>query len=154
MATINKTTVDNVDLKRFMGTWYEIARFNHRFERGLQGVTAEYTLKENGKIQVKNCGHKQTLQGEKTCSVGKAHPSRSGQPGQLRVAFFLFFYSDYNIMELDPDYQWALIGSSSDKYLWILSRTPHLSPETTSYILGKARSRGYDITKLLFIQQP
>ena len=94
MATINKTTVDNVDLKRFMGTWYEIARFNHRFERGLQGVTAEYTLKENGKIQVKNCGHKQTLQGEKTCSVGKAHPSRSGQPGQLRVAFFIFLYSD------------------------------------------------------------
>ena len=83
--------------------------------------------------------------------MGKSH---NGQPGQLQVAFFLSFYSDYNILELDPDYQWSLIGSSTDKYLWILSRTPHLDQNTLNQILEKARQRGYDTSRLIFPQQP
>ena len=86
--------------------------------------------------------------------IGKARPSHNGQPGQLQVAFFLSFYSDYNILELDPDYQWSLIGSSTDKYLWILSRTPHLDQNTLNQILEKARQRGYDTSRLIFPQQP
>lgn len=154
MATIDKTTVRNLDLKRFMGKWYEIARFNHRFEKGLQGVTAEYSFRQDGKIEVKNCGHKHRLNGEATCSIGKAKLPKDGQPGKLRVAFFLFFYSDYNILELEPNYEWALIGSSTDKYLWILSRTPHLAPDTLNHILALAQTRGYDTTNLIYPHQP
>lgn len=154
MGNIDNSTVRNVDLQRYMGKWYEIARFNHRFERGLQGVTAEYSFREDGKIRVRNCGHKHSLNGESTCTTGKAKLPKDGHPGRLRVAFFWSFYSDYDIMELDPDYEWALIGSSSDKYLWILSRRPQLPPETLSHILSKARNRGYDTNKLIFVQQP
>lgn len=154
MKKIDNSTVRNVDLKRYMGKWYEIARFNHRFERGLEGVTAEYSFREDGKIRVKNCGHKHTVDGEATCIVGKAKLPKDQHPGRLKVAFFLWFYTDYDILELDPGYQWALVGSSTDKYLWILSRTPQLSGETLTRILHKAQNRGYDTQKLIFVQQP
>lgn len=153
MKEIDKTTISQFDLKRYMGKWYEIARFDHRFEKDLQGVTAEYSFREDGKVKVKNCGHKHTPDGEQTCSIGKAKLPSDGHPGQLKVSFFLSFYSDYNILELDMDYQWALIGSSTDKYLWILSRTPHLRPEVLNQILEKAQSRGYDTQKLIYVQQ-
>lgn len=152
MATIDKSTINNLNLKHYLGKWYEIARYNHRFERGLQAVTAEYSLRPDGKIKVLNCGHKDKANGPEKCSVGKARLPKDGHPGQLKVAFFLWFYSDYNIMELDKDYEWALVGSSTDKYLWILSRTPQLPTETLNYILGKARQRGYDTSKLIFVQ--
>lgn len=153
MASTNKTTVKELNLQRYLGKWYEIARYNHRFERGLQGVTAEYTLRPDGKIKVFNCGHKEQVDGPEKCTTGKARLSKKGQPGQLNVAFFLSFYTDYNIMELDPDYNWALVGSSTDKYLWILSRTPHLAPDVLNDILRKAQHRGYDTSKLIFVEQ-
>lgn len=154
MSNIDKSTVKNVDLQRYMGKWYEIARFNHRFERGLEGVTAVYTLKEDGKIKVENCGHKGTVEGELKCTEGKAKVPDTTDPGKLKVAFFLSFYSDYYILELDQDYRWALVGSSTDKYLWILSRTPRLETDVLTMILGKARARGYDTNRLLFVSQP
>lgn len=143
-----------VEGQRYLGKWYEIARYDHRFERGLHYVTAEYSKRPDGKIKVLNCGHQDAVDGKEKCSIGKARPSHNGQPGQLQVAFFLSFYSDYNILELDPDYQWSLIGSSTDKYLWILSRTPHLDQNTLNQILEKARQRGYDTSRLIFPQQP
>ena len=152
MKNINPKTIENLDLKRYMGKWYEIARFDHRFEKGLQAVTAEYSFRRDGKIRVKNCGRKKDPSGPLNCIIGKARPARNGQAGKLRVSFFLFFYSDYNILELDSDYEWALIGSYSPKYLWILSRTPELRPETLNVILKKAEFRGYDVSKLIFIQ--
>ena len=154
MKTIDKSTVKEFNLQRYLGKWYEIARYDHRFERGLHYVTAEYSKRPDGKIKVLNCGHQDAVDGKEKCSIGKARPSHNGQPGQLRVAFFLSFYSDYNILELDPDYQWSLIGSSTDKYLWILSRTPHLDQNTLNQILEKARQRGYDTSRLIFPQQP
>lgn len=153
MSNINNSTVSQVELPRYMGKWYEIARFNHRFEKGLQGVTAEYSFREDGKIRVQNCGHKNTLSGKKICSIGKARLPKDKQPGKLRVSFFLSFYSDYDILELDTNYKWALIGSKSDKYLWILSRTPQLPPDTLNNILEKAQKRGYDTSKFIFVQQ-
>ena len=110
MKTIDKSTVKEFNLQRYLGKWYEIARYDHRFERGLHYVTAEYSKRPDGKIKVLNCGHQDAVDGKEKCSIGKARPSHNGQPGQLQVAFFLSFYSDYNILELDPDYQWSLIG--------------------------------------------
>ena len=132
MKTIDKSTVKEFNLQRYLGKWYEIARYDHRFERGLHYVTAEYSKRPDGKIKVLNCGHQDAVDGKEKCSIGKARPSHNGQPGQLQVAFFLSFYSDYNILELDPDYQWSLIGSSTDKYLWILSRTRPKYPKPNS----------------------
>ncbi|MFW5757035.1 MAG: lipocalin family protein, partial [Tangfeifania sp.] len=116
------STVQELDLKRYMGKWYEIARFDHRFERNLVGVTATYSLRDDGKIKVVNAGYKNNLDGKYKETVGKAKQPNPEEPGKLKVSFFLFFYADYYILELDAEYQWALIGSSSDKYLWILSR--------------------------------
>lgn len=141
MKTIDKSTVKEFNLQRYLGKWYEIARYDHRFERGLHYVTAEYSKRPDGKIKVLNCGHQDAVDGKEKCSIGKARPSHNGQPGQLQVAFFLSFYSDYNILELDPDYQWSLIGSSTDKYLWILSRTPHLDQNTLNQILERPATR-------------
>ena len=150
---VDLTTVKQLDLERYMGTWYEIARFNHPFERNLEGVTATYKLRPDGKITVINQGYKNTLNGKHSRAKGKAKQPNPKEPGKLKVSFFLFFYADYNILELDKDYQWVLIGSSSNKYLWILSRTPELDKQTLSYILDKAQQRGYDISKLIWVKQ-
>ena len=141
-------TVTSLDFSRYMGLWYEIARYDHFFERGMTKVTATYTLLPNGKIRVVNAGYKD---GVKDKAVGHAFCPDKTQPGKLRVSFFLWFYSDYYVLELDEkDYSYAVIGSSSDKYLWILSRTPSLLEETKSDIISSIRSRGYDVQKLMF----
>ena len=148
--TINRTTVSSIDLKRYLGRWYEIARFDHSFERNLECCEAYYELMPDGKISVTNSGVS-TKNGDRKISVGRAKLGK--HPGQLRVSFFWFFYSDYNILALGDDYEWALIGSRSPKYLWILSRTPHISKATKSKILDIARSRGYDISELIWVRQ-
>ncbi len=145
--------VENVDLERYVGTWYEIARFPHSFEKGLVGVTATYTLKENGKIEVVNQGFKGSLDGELSRAVGKAKVAKSGNPAHLRVSFFWIFYADYLILELDADYHYVLVGSSSDKYLWILAREPQLDDETYAMLVAKAQKRGYDVSKLERVPQ-
>ena len=148
--TINTTTVDNLDVERYMGRWYELARYDHRFERDMERCEAYYTLEPDGKIAVRNSGI-DTKTGLLRITDGKAKLGKL--PGQLRVSFFLFFYSDYNILALGEDYDWALVGSSSPKYLWILSRTPSLPKPTIEHILTIARQRGYDTDKLIWVQQ-
>lgn len=148
---IDRTTVSNLDLKRFMGRWYEIARYDHPFERNLEAVQTDYRLLENGKIEVINRGVDERT-GKEKVSRGKAHTTDT--PGRLRVSFFLFFYSDYNVLAVAEDYSWALIGGRSPKYLWILSRTPRLSAVTTRHILHLAEERGYATSPLMFIDQP
>jgi apolipoprotein D and lipocalin family protein len=151
-AKIDKSTVRELDIQRFLGTWYEIGRFDHSFERDLVGVTATYTQKKDGMIEVLNQGYKENLDGRLKSARGKA--KLSGQPGQLKVSFFLFFYADYNVLELDQaGYQWALIGSSTPGYLWILARTPSISGELYEKILQKAADRGYDITRIYKVPQ-
>ena len=149
---MNISTVKELDLNRYLGTWYEIARFDHRFERGLVGVTATYSMREDGKIKVLNQGYENTLDGKLNTAEGKA--KLTSEPGKLKVSFFWIFYADYFVMELDENYQWALIGSSSDKYLWILSRTPKLESNVKNLILHKAAKRGYDTSKLIWVEQP
>ena len=149
---IDNTTVQKLDIQRFLGLWNEIGRLPNSFEKDLVGVTANYSLKENGRIQVLNQGYLKSLNGTLKSAKGKAKLTE--QTGKLKVSFFLFFYADYNVMELDQDgYQWALIGSSTPKYLWILSRNPSISEELYKDILQKAKDRGYDITKIYKVPQ-
>ena len=148
---VDNSTVNQLNIAEYMGKWYEIARYDHSFEKGMTHVSAEYSLMPNGKIQVINQGIKD---GEAKSIVGKAkQPSPTEYPGRLKVSFFLWFYSDYYIMELNKDYQYALIGSSSDKYLWILSRTPEMPEVQLKGILQKMAQRGYDLSKLVFVEQ-
>lgn len=149
---MNFSTIKNLDLQRYMGTWYEIARYDHSFEKDLTAVTATYELFPDGKIIVWNQGYKNTPDGKLKKAKGKAKQPDPSDPGKLKVAFFLFFYADYYILELDKNYQWALVGSSSDDYLWILSRTPFLQKETLDHILSLAGARGYDTGKLIMVE--
>lgn len=145
--------IQNFDLNRYLGTWYEVARFPHSFEEGLVGVTATYSMRPDGKIKVENAGYRGSLDGRRDVATGKAKVAVSPTDGHLKVSFFLFFYADYFIMDLDPEYRWALIGSESDKYLWILSRSPKMEEEVYEKILDKARSMGYDLSKLYRVPQ-
>ena len=114
-------------------------------------VMTEYSLEENGKIRVVNQGIKN---GKPKYIVGKGkQPDPKEYPGRLKVSFFLWFYADYYILELDKDYQYALIGSSSDNYLWILSRTPEMTKAQLDGLLQNIAQRGYDLSKLIFVEQ-
>lgn len=144
----DNSVIDYVDLNRYLGSWYEIARFDHGFERGMYATKAHYTLKEDGSIEVVNSGYKN---GKFKQSVGKA--KLTDTPALLRVSFFGPFYSDYRILMLDPDYQYALVGSKSQKYLWILSRTPEMSIDALDLVLNEAESRGYEVTNLIWVDQ-
>ena len=152
-SMIEKTVVKELNIERYLGTWYEIARYDHRFERGLAGVTANYSFREDGGIKVVNIGYKETLNGEKSVAVGKAKIPNPDIPSKLKVSFFWFFYGDYFVLELNENYQWALIGSSSDKYLWILSRSPQMNKNLYDELLSKLTKRGYDVSKLIKIEQ-
>lgn len=153
LAGCSKKSVDNsvvpdLDLTRFLGDWYEIARYNHRFERGLEQTKANYSLRKDGKVAVLNSGMKG---GKHTVAKGVAKLTDSS--ALLRVSFWRPFYSDYRVMLLDNDYQYALIGSGSGDYLWILARTPQISGEIKTRILTEVRRRGYDPNKLIWVKQ-
>lgn len=145
---VDNSTITNLEPERYLGKWYEIARYDHKFERGLNYATANYSLMNDGKIRVVNSGIKD---GKLKSSVGKA--KFTDNPGLLRVSFFGPFYSDYRIMMLSKDYKYALVGSKSAKYLWILSRTPAVPEGTLNHILVEAANRGYDISKLIWVKQ-
>lgn len=146
--TVDNSVVDSLDLNRYLGDWYEIARFDHSFEQGMDFCKANYTLREDGKIDVLNTGIKDG-EPEEAEGIGKL----TDTPALLRVSFFGPFYSDYRVMMLDSAYQYALIGSGSDDYLWILSRTPKLEDDVKAAILAEAKRRRYDTEKLIWVKQ-
>lgn len=154
MNSIDTSTVEGLDIDRYLGTWYEIARFPHSFEKDLVGVTATYSLRRDGKIRVVNQGYKGSLQGKRSRAEGKAKIPDPENPARLKVSFFLFFYGDYYVLELDSAYRWAMIGSSSPKYFWILSRTPVMDDQVLQSLLENARGRGYDLEQLIRVEQP
>lgn len=147
-VTVDNSAVASVNLNRYMGKWYELARFDHSFEKEMTQCTATYTLLGDGKLEVTNRGMRN---GEWKTSTGKGRLTE--EPGVLRVSFFGPFYSDYRIMMLAPDYSYALVGGDSDNYLWILSRTPKLKKDTLDKIIQEAVNRGYNTSELLWVEQ-
>ena len=145
---VDNSVVPSFDLARFLGDWHEIARFDHSFERGVEEATATYTLRPDGKVAVLNRGVKN---GNPSTAKGVAKPTST--PGLLRVTFFWPFHADYRVLAIDDAYTAALVGSASPGYLWLLSRTPSLSPALQSSLLSEASRRGYDTSKLLWIRQ-
>ena len=149
-STDSIASVRNFDSKRYLGTWYEIARLPHRFERDLDFVSAHYSEQGDGTIRVVNRGQRD---GKEREAVGKAHFKGASDVGELRVSFFGPFYGDYRIIDLAPDYSHAVVTSGTMDYLWILSRTPQLPQERLSAILEQLRSRGFDIGRLEYPKQ-
>lgn len=144
------TVVQSFDQEKYLGTWYEIARLNHRFERNLQQVTANYSLNENGTIRVTNRGFN-TVSGEWKQAIGKAKPAGKQGEGKLKVSFFGPFYGAYNIIALDKDYKYALVAGNNLDYLWILSRETTIPADIKEQYLETARSVGYDISSLIWV---
>ena len=147
----DNSTVKEFNLSRYLGVWYEIARYDHSFERGMDNTMAQYILQDDGTVVVLNTGWKN---GKFKLAEGKAkYKDPAGDSGHLRVSFFLFFYSDYNVMMVDENYQISLVGSKAEKYLWILSRTPVPDPDLLRMVLEEARQRGYDTSQLIWVDQ-
>ena len=149
---VDNSPVFALELSKYLGTWYEIARFDHSFERGMENVTAEYLLRDDGKVDVINSGWKN---GKFKVAHGKARqPDPTGNSAHLEVSFFLNFFSDYNVLMLDDDYQVSLVGSSDPDYLWILSRTPFIENDNVlNSVIKEAQRRGYDTSKLIWVDQ-
>lgn len=140
-------TVPSVDLNRYVGRWYEIARYPNRFENKCdRDVTATYALRPDGKISVANaCTNSK---GKLTNARGWARIVEGSSNTKLKVTFFWPFFGDYWIIDLHPDYQFAVIGEPSRKYLWILSRTPRIDDATYAQILARIQKNGYDISRI------
>ncbi len=142
------TVVDTVNLDRYLGKWYEIASNPSWFQKGCTGSTAEYSLLSDGKIQVVNRCYKDSLEGPLKESKGKAEVVDTTTNAKLKVWFFWPFKGDYWIIDLNSDYQWAVVGEPSRKYLWILSRTPTMDEAVYQEILGRLPQKGYDPARL------
>ena len=145
---VNSHPVTGLELSKYLGQWYEIARYDHSFERNMTNTIAKYSALADGTIQVTNSGWKN---GKLKISTGKA--KLTSTPGLLRVSFFGPFYSDYRVLMLTPDYSTAVVGSGSSKYLWILSRTPYLPQDIGEKVMEEIARRGYDSSKLIWVDQ-
>lgn len=143
--------VEGFELERYLGTWYEIARLDHRFERGLSEVTAIYSANEDGSVRVLNRGFdEESAEWEE--ATGKALMIDRADQGRLKVSFFGPFYGAYNIFELDAEgYRYAMVSGPDRSYLWILSRTPILEAPVLERLLEKARTLGYPVDDLIFV---
>lgn len=144
--------VTHFDSSRYLGTWYEIARLDHGFERGLEQVTANYSLREDGGLRVVNQGFDSKNQRWKQ-SEGKAYFTGSPQTGSLKVSFFGPFYGGYHVIDLDAEYRYALVCGPTRDYLWILSRTPSMDAETREKLVQIAEDYGFDTSTLIWVNQ-
>ena len=151
------SVVQTVDATQYLGTWYEIARLDHSFEKGLEQVTANYSANEDGSIKVINRGYntekKQWKEAEGVAKFVDPPNTDASRTGRLKVSFFGPFYGPYNIIELDkPDYKHAMISGGKD-YLWILSRTPELSEAIKQTLTTKAKQLGFATENLILVKQ-
>ena len=152
----NVKVVDNIVANQYLGTWYEIARLDQSFERGLEKISATYTAKEDGSIKVVNRGF-QVAKNEWKEAVGKAYfvdPPNANKTntGKLKVSFFGPFYGAYNIIALDVNYQHVMICGPDKSYLWILSRTPQLAEPIKRDLIAKAKVLGFATDKLIYVK--
>jgi apolipoprotein D and lipocalin family protein len=144
--------IDGFELNRYLGTWYEIARLDHSFERGLSDIRAEYSLNTDGTVKVLNTGF-DSEQGERQTAIGRAHFVGSADIGSLEVSFFGPFYGAYNIIALDKKtYRYAMIAGPNRDYLWILARTPSLDKATLHELVAQAAELGFATEQLIYDQ--
>lgn len=141
-------TVENVDLARYAGRWYEISSFPQSFQKGCHGTTAEYTLHPKGYVIVENRCNKGSLTGKESYIKGKAFVVKNSGNAKLKVQFFWPFKGDYWIIDLADDYSYAVVGSPDKKYLWVLSRTPEMEENVYKKIISGIEKKGFDIQKL------
>jgi apolipoprotein D and lipocalin family protein len=145
--------VDRFELKRYLGTWYEIARIDNWFERGTEQVSADYSMREDGKVRVLNKGYSPEQKKWKTAE-GKAMFTGDPTVGALKVSFFGPFYGGYNVFDLDREnYSWAMVAGNSRSYFWILSRTPQMDKAVLARLLAEAQSKGFDTLKVMRTRQ-
>ncbi|SDU05009.1 lipocalin family protein [Halopseudomonas salegens] len=145
------TPVDNFQLERYLGTWYEIARLDHSFERGLSQVTAEYSQRDDGGVRVLNRGY-DAAKGEWSEAEGKAYFVEDSDVGFLRVSFFGPFYGAYGIFELDSDYQYAFVSGPSSDYLWLLARSPEVDEAVIEHFVTRAKALGFAVDELIMVE--
>lgn len=143
-------TVNELDLDRYQGIWYEIARLPNGFEKDLNNVTATYLNQPNGKISVLNKGAKPD--GKVKSAKGRAWRPNKDRPGRLKVSFFWPFSGDYYVLKLDADYQYALVGSPSRKYLWLLARESEIPASVYQEYIDYAEFQGFKINNLLKVE--
>jgi len=146
------TPVSGFSVDKYLGKWYEVARLDHSFERGLNNVSAEYSLKDDGGVTVVNRGFS-IEDNEWSEAQGKAYFVDSSDQGYLKVSFFGPFYGSYVIFDLDKvDYQYAFVSGPDTSYLWLLSRTPDISPELKARFIKESKARGFDTDNLIFVE--
>ena len=153
-ASVPLHSVERVEVERYLGLWYEIARFPNRFEENCEGVTAEYSRRDDGLIGVVNTCRKGAPDGPVEVADGRARIVDETSNAKLEVSFFGPFWGDYWIIDLAEDYSLALVGEPEGRYLWILSRTPAISDDARAEALATLRGFGYDTDALYFTQQP
>jgi apolipoprotein D and lipocalin family protein len=142
-------TVAQVELSRYLGTWYEIANFPQSFQRGCTATTATYSLRADGDIDVLNRCRKDSLNGEEKSALGRARVVDRVSNAKLEVSFFRPFWGDYWIINLAPDYSYAVVGHPDRDYLWILARTPTIDETTYQAILTRLKAQGYETSRLV-----
>lgn len=148
------TPVGGFQIERYLGKWYEIARLDHSFERGLTRVSATYSLRADGGIEVVNQGYSPQAKRWKK-AVGKAYFFQAPDQGHLKVSFFGPFYGAYVVCALDHEnYRYALVCGPDRSYLWLLARTPDLDPAIRAELIAKAAALGFDTTRLIFVDHP
>ena len=153
MTPTGVTPVQNFDLERYLGTWYEIARLDHHFEKGLSQVSATYSKRKDGGIDVLNRGLK-SQSGEWKEARGRAYFIDEPNVARLRVTFFWPFYAGYNLIEIDHEnYNFALVCGPDREYLWILARTRQLDDPIVQQLIVKAQALNFDTDKLIFVEQ-
>lgn len=144
--------VVNFQADKYLGTWYEIARLDFSYEKGMSHVTATYSLRDDGGIKVLNRGYLSN-KGSWKEAEGKAYFAEDKNTGYLKVSFFGPFYSSYIIFDIDEKYQYALVSGASKSNLWLLARTPTISGEVKASMLAKAAALGFDTNQLVYVEQ-
>lgn len=143
--------ITNFDKSKYLGKWYEIARLDFKYEKGLNNVTAEYSLNDNGTIKVDNKGY-DAKKDKWNESIGKAKFVKTDNVGMLKVSFFGPFYAGYNVIAVEDNYKYALVAGESLKYMWILSRETTIPESVKADFLIKAREIGYEVSDLVWVK--
>lgn len=144
--------VTSFDLDRYLGQWYEIARLDHSFERGMSDVNATYQLQDDGSVKVINRGYDTQRQAWKE-AIGRALFTGDKNTASLKVSFFGPFYGGYHVIALDPNYRWSLVAGPDRDYLWILARDKTLPAEVREQLVSQAKSLGFATEKLIWVEQ-